>query len=77
MTKTQVKQACALYTKELSEHGYYADSDGNQLDHIMTMLPKIPTIMESNPEKAFRWFGFVQGALYTRGIFTIEEMKAH
>lgn len=32
---------------------------------------------EGEMGKAFRWLGFVQGALASMGIFTIEELKNH
>jgi hypothetical protein len=34
-------------------------------------------IRESRREKAFRWLGFVQGVLFTTGVYSIEEMANH
>ena len=28
-------------------------------------------------EKIMRWLGFIQGVLFVRGIYTIDEMRAH
>lgn len=28
-------------------------------------------------EKLMRWLGFVQGVFYDRGIYTVDEMRAH
>lgn len=43
--------------------------------HIRFMLKEIPLMAEDNREKAMRWLGFVQGALYVLGVMSIEDMK--
>ena len=49
-----------------------------ELDHLLEMIPKaIQFIYDQRIEKAMRWLGFIQGSLWTHGIFTIEEMKNH
>jgi hypothetical protein len=46
--------------------------------HLLYMLWQIPHfIKEGRKEKANRWLGFVQGALWANDIYTIEEMKDH
>lgn len=32
---------------------------------------------DGSEKKAMRWLGFMQGALYTKGIFSLEELKEH
>jgi hypothetical protein len=38
------------------------------------MLEEIPKFIK-NGEKAHRWLGFVQGVLWTQGIFTIDQLR--
>ena len=49
------------------------DCDAIHLDHIKFMLDNLPEDME----KANRWLGFIQGVLWTRGIYTIDDMREH
>jgi hypothetical protein len=47
-----------------------------------TSDPTITRIYERWPEdgserKAMRWLGFMQGIMYARGFFTLEELKDH
>ena len=50
----------------------------DQLRHLQTMIPKaIGFFQEGRREKGFRWLGFIQGVLWTQGVYTIEEMKNH
>ena len=59
-----------------------------ELSHLMSMLPKIIVFLEGsiylaepekgrNWDKANRWLGFVQGVLFCKGIFTIDQMREH
>jgi hypothetical protein len=32
---------------------------------------------DGSEKKAMRWLGFIQGAVYARGYFTLEQIKAH
>jgi hypothetical protein len=34
-------------------------------------------VNENRIEKACRWLGFIQGCLWTNGIYSIEELKNH
>ena len=46
--------------------------------HIGTMIPKaIEFFQQNRREKGFRWLGFIQGVLWTEGIYAINEMKDH
>lgn len=49
-----------------------------QLRHLRFMCEEtIRFVEQSRMEKAFRWLGFIQGALWVLGIFAVEEMKNH
>ena len=48
------------------------------LAHLAQMLPKMEAfVAEGRREKAFRWLGFVQGALWVLRLYTLEELKDH
>ena len=48
-----------------------------QDDHLRTMIPKMRVFLaEGRREKLMRWLGFIQGALWQRGV-PLEELKNH
>lgn len=50
----------------------------DQIQHAQGMIPKMHAFLkEGRREKAFRWLGFLQGVLYSNGIYTIDEMANH
>ncbi len=50
----------------------------NSLKHCHGMLDKIVEFVhEGRMEKAFRWLGFIQGILWCRNIYTLDELKNH
>lgn len=48
------------------------------LEHCHGMLDKIVEfVRENRMEKTFRWLGFIQGVLWSNGIYTLEDLKNH
>ena len=48
------------------------------LAHLHSMIDKIIKFLdEDRRDKLFRWLGFIQGALWVLGIYTINELKNH
>ncbi len=48
------------------------------LRHLHAMIDEIRGfVREGRLGKAFRWLGFMQGALYCQGVYTLEELKNH
>jgi len=46
--------------------------------HMLTMIPKMREFLkEGRREKTFRWLGFIQGVLWAKGVFNLEELKNH
>ncbi len=46
------------------------------LRHCHGMLEDLRKHVEAGKmEKAFRWLGFIQGCLWSHGIYTIDEMR--
>ena len=51
---------------------------GTRLQHVRWMCQQVPAFIDAGKlEKAHRWLGFIQGALWHDGFYTIEEMKEH
>ena len=79
MTGEKVKEVTKIYetklTKLLSTERW---DENQQLKHLVEMCEKTRGFVdEKRMDKAFRWLGFIQGALWSNGIYTLEEMKRH
>ncbi len=49
-----------------------------KLAHCHQMLSTMEQLVrEDRMEKVFRWLGFLQGVLWSHGIFTLQELKEH
>ncbi len=86
MTSEQVVQVCQRYSAILTNLGAVPFRDRSpetregQLNHLRFMCDQ--TIVEAQTatsppeiEKAMRWLGFIQGAFFSLGIRTIDEMR--
>ena len=83
MKKNQFMEVCQDYDELLAKDGViikHRDPNGDgDMNHIRWMINEIPKLVD-NPckiEKANRWLGFVQGVLWLKGYYTIDEMKGH
>lgn len=89
MTKDKIKEAVEFYEKCLlgyRTNRYTADkkilnfieNKNSILEHCQYMISEIKTFLKQNRiEKSFRWLGFIQGCLWTAGIFSIDQIKDH
>jgi len=81
MTKERVLEALEMYQASLVGHEPIRNERGDlrpyeQLQHLHWMALEAKKIIEEGrTEKAMRWLGFLQGALWVLGRRTIEEMK--
>lgn len=82
MTNEQVETALAKYREKLSKYESKRftlravfPSPADVYAHAVWMCEHIPAILPESREKAMRWLGFVQGCLWVKGVFTIDEMK--
>lgn len=74
MTKERVTEVLEIYRTKLSS----IENKDEILSHCFEMLDKTRQfIVDDRIGKAFRWLGFIQGCLYSKGVYTIEEMKRH
>lgn len=59
---------------KLSQH----NNINADIKHCATMLDKmVDFVNEGKIEKAFRWLGFIQGVLWSRGLYTLDQLKEH
>lgn len=80
MTKEQILQVVDDYNSLLHPMAAPIDEQngGTQLQHARWMCQQIPTFLKENKmEKVNRWLGFVQGILWTNGLFSITQMREH
>jgi hypothetical protein len=89
MDKSRVLQVLNFYRKALRNFTEkrcdttvrIGISDNIALGHVLWMFKFIGDRAEANYEghigKINRWLGFVQGALWRLGIYSIDELRAH
>lgn len=55
----------------------YVRGGSSGFGHALWMCTEAKKLAEAGrPEKAFRWLGFVQGFLWAKNVFSIEDFKA-
>lgn len=74
MTDEKLSEWLDLYEQTLGELNNY----NPHIVHMRGMIPKMRVLLaEGRREKLMRWIGFIQGACWHMGIFSIEELKEH
>ena len=88
MKKNQFLEICQEYDELLKTEGYEiklkepfvcAEFANEDLCHIRWMLNEIPKMINDpcKLEKSNRWIGFIQGVMWMKGYYSIEDMKGH
>ena len=85
MTPKQIREVADEYFQQLEEFGFSAEkqSDGplgslHSFPHVMWMCQELKGGMaKKDMEKACRWLGFIQGVLWSRGTYSIDDMREH
>ncbi len=85
MTPEQIETTLNSYALALTGFGIEGENLeekplGNleALKHIVWMCQETKNLVRGGEtERAFRWLGFIQGVLWARGLYTINEMKEH
>jgi len=84
MKKAKFLKTCREYDDLLKDNGYsiilkepYTEFENSDMNHIRWMLNEIPNMIDDTNklEKINRWIGFVQGVLWSKGYYTIEDMR--
>jgi hypothetical protein len=72
MTQAQIQYAIEEMKATILIH--YKESD-----HIVSMIPKMEEMSQKNDyatrEKLMRWIGFMQGVLWSDGLYSIDELR--
>lgn len=86
MNKERMHAALERYGKMLEARGNTPvrenravegrDPRERQLDHCLWMITNLKDHKDSETGQN-RWFGFIQGILWTVGVYTIDEMRGH
>ncbi len=91
MNVEQVLEVVSLYRgmmgfagdmAEKADHDDYP-TRGGQVRHMLFMCDEIEKMLEgvvhdvAKQEKAMRWLGFMQGVLWSQGVYKLSEMRAH
>lgn len=74
MTTEKIQQAFAA-CRALLDPRWIAWRGGPQGPHLVFMCEEGASYAEHRREKAMRWLGFVQGALWALGKAPIEDLK--
>jgi len=87
MTNEQIENVTRAYLVWLSERGYgegdlpqaYVSHDVRKALATLNgvLQGAIDFIKVGRREKADRWLGFAQGALWASGVFSIESLRRH
>ena len=83
MTRAKVREVFTLYIEMFRRNqpsvqpvrNTAASGPYNEACHILWMCYQAQT--STNCQKDFRWLGFVQGWLWARSYYTIDELKQH
>lgn len=87
MTGEKIKEVLEIYRTKLEglglkpidfEHHNLSPSREAALGHCLGMIPEMVEFVDAGRiDKAFRWLGFMQGALWTHSVYTLEDLKNH
>lgn len=87
MSDEKITQVLDLYedkaqqvlANELEEARFRSGTFELQAAHkVLDMIPKSREFLkEGRREKLMRWLGFMQGAWWAAGVYTVDELKEH
>jgi len=86
MTNEQVNWILHHYQSYLQDNGANINqhlhsekiNEDDWKDHLLYMIDVMFKMLADNRmDKLFRWLGFVQGVFWSKGVFTIDEMRYH
>ncbi len=88
MTADKIREVIGVYRQkfekmavskaDMPHSSYRPRKNEDVLAHCHGMLEKMEGFLDQNRiEKAFRWLGFIQGCLWSCGVYTLEELRNH
>lgn len=79
MTEQKIREAFGRCVHVIRERYPYTKAQRGGVEyaaHLLWMCEEGPTYAANRREKAMRWLGFVQGAMWILDLATIEQLKA-
>lgn len=74
MTDDKITEVLDLYEERLARSNSY----NPHIVHMRTMIPKMREfVVADRREKLMRWLGFMQGAFWVMGMYSLEDLKRH
>ena len=79
--RAKLDELCpAIVPKQFDEESSFALAhelkSATRVAHYKFMCVEIPRLMEAGTvDKAMRWLGFLQGVMWRRNLFTLNELK--
>lgn len=76
----QAKRLAAFYSEELrriERAGTFDSRHADDYSYLFSFALRLQDLPAEKTEKAMRWLGFIQGALWALGSFEIFELKRH
>jgi hypothetical protein len=75
-------QATDVRPEKLADNFYLVPSvfinRGARLRHIAWMCKEVRAfVTQGRREKAMRWLGFIQGVIWSTGLFSLDQIKNH
>jgi hypothetical protein len=87
MDRAHLLQVIEIYRRKLEElnipkldfpHDKHSPKPNHVIEHAHDMLDMmVGFVEEGRLDKANRWLGFVQCALWSTGVYTLNELKDH
>jgi len=80
MTPSKILEVLDIYEKQLNAYtfGNLMPNQFTKIQHMSAMIPQMRKFLKDQRlEKTHRWLGFMQGAFWVMGIYSIHEMRDH
>jgi len=87
MNAEGVRKAVEIYRRKFAElkiepvhfpGNHFSCTSEERLAHCSEVLDEIKRSLNGNGvENAIRWLGFVQGCLWSAGIYTVDDLQSH
>lgn len=75
MDLSRISAVLDFYEAELADRALLVAGD---IEHLRGLIPRLRDLLaEGRREKAMRWYGFIQGALWAAGVYSVDELKQH
>ena len=78
MTDEKIREVLDSYEEYTGGEYWSATEWRHEMAHLHQMIPQMRVFLtDGRREKVMRWLGFMQGAFWAIGVFTIEDLMAH